>query len=129
MPEVKSDNNKFKAIIIDPKTDKYLAKLYLDGETFPSNEWINIQGNLQSFEILDENKGLWEAWVDQRDVILRTEHTQRIVKITTYPAEGENHGFLNFISEVKDYQSHQPNPGPQSSPKKKLTFLRSLFGV
>ncbi len=129
MPENTRETSKFNAIIIDPLSDRFLAKVCLEGETFPTNEWISDQGNLQSFEILDEKKGLWDVWVDQRDVFLRTEHSQRIVKIATYPTDGENQGFLNYISDVKDYQNLPSHPKSHSSPKKRLSFLRTLFGV
>ena len=129
MPETEIRTNKFNAVIVDPQTDKFLAKVCLDGETFPSSEWVSSQGNLQSFEILDENKGLWDVWVDQRDVVLRTEHTHRIVKITTYPADGENQGFLNYISDVKEYSHSQTQLADQPKSKGKLTFLRALFGA
>lgn len=126
MPENLTVSNKFNAIIVDPRTDKFLAKVCLDGRTFPSNEWISTQGNLQSFELLDEKKGFWDVWVNQREVILRTEHTQRVIKITTYPTEGENQGFLNYISDVREYKKSIQHED-QSKPKGKLTFLRALF--
>lgn len=129
MPENEISTNRFNAVIIDPQTDKFLAQVCLDGETFPTSEWVNACGNLQSFEILDEKKGFWDVWVHQRDVILRTEHGQRIVKITTYPAEGENQGLLNYISDVRKYHDQQTQPEPQPQPKRKLAFLQTLFGA
>lgn len=128
MPKNEDQNTKFRAVIIDPKTDKFLAKVCLEGDTFPSSEWVNVEGNLQSFEILDEKKGFWDVWLDQRDVILRTEHSQRVVKITTYPPEGENQGFLNYISDIKEYPNQQAQLDDQLKSKGKFTFLRALFG-
>ena len=129
MSENEMRNDKFNAIIIDPQTDKYLAKVCLNGETFPSSEWVNAPGNLQSFEILSEKKGLWEVWVDQRNVVLRTEHGQRVVKITTYPSEGENQGYLNYISDVKEFGLNSNRAEPKTQSKGKLAFLQTLFGA
>ncbi len=129
MPKNEIRANKFNAIIIDPKTNKLLAKVCLNGDPFPTNEWVSTSGNLQNFEILDEKKGLWEVWVHQSNVILRTEHGQRVVKITTYPTDGENHGLLNFISDVKEYQNIHTQSETQPQSKKKITFLRTIFGA
>jgi len=129
MPENEIRNDKFNAIIIDPQTDKYLAKVCLNGETFPSSEWVTTPGNLQSFEIVNEKKGFWDVWVDQRDVVLKTEHGQRVVKITTYPADGENQGYLNYISDIKEYNFSSNQVESKTQSKGKLAFLQSLFGA
>ena len=114
------------AIIVDPQTSKSLGGLRLVGEPVAPSEWIHANGDLQSFEILGDRADLWDVWVQQKEVLLRSETGQRLVKIMTYPADGENQGYLDFVGAFEYFPAKSKT---QISTLKGLAFIQSLLGT
>lgn len=114
------------AIIVDPQTKKTLGGLRLVGEPVQPSEWIQASGELQSFEILGDRSELWDVWVQQKEVFLRTETGQRLVKIMTYPADGETQGYLDFVGTFEHFPAKS---NTRISTLKGLAFIQSLLGT
>ncbi len=114
------------SLIVDPQTNKILGGLKLTGELLPTSEWISSSGELHSYEILGQRADLWEIWVQQKEVLLRNSSGQRLVKFTTYPADGEKQGYLDFISAFEQFPVKSET---RISALRSLAFLQSLLGI
>ena len=121
--------NKSIATLIDPETKETFGKVSLVGDPISASQWISTSGNVQSFVILGDREELWDVWVQQREVLLRSQSSQRLVKIVTYPAEGETQGYLDFISESQEIIKEQPKLKQSNRTPKGLAFLQSLLGT
>ena len=108
MSENDSHNGKYVAIILHPDSEKVLGRISLVGDPIPASEWIRTNGPLQGFAIIDGRDQLEQAWVNQDDVLLRTDYGQCSIKIVTYPTEGEDQGYLDFTSEIETFPNMPP---------------------
>ena len=114
------------ALIVDPQTDKSLGGVRLLGNPVSSDGWISASGDLQSFELVGERSDLWDVWIQQKEVFLRTEKGQRLVRIMTYPAEGENQGYLDLHGEFELFPVKSKS---RISAQRGLAFIQSLLGT
>ena len=114
------------AIIVDPQTNKIFGGLQLTGELMPDSEWLSSSGELHSFEILGDRSDLWDVWVHQKEVLLRNGTGQRLVKIMTYPAEGEKQGYLDYVGVFERFPAEQKS---RRSTLRGIAFLQSLLGA
>lgn len=114
------------AIIVDPQTNKIFGGLQLTGELMPDSEWLSASGELHSFEILGDRLDLWDVWIHQKEVLLRNGTGQRLVKIMTYPTEGEKQGYLDYVGVFERFPAESK---PQRSTLRGLAFLQSLLGA
>jgi hypothetical protein len=119
------NTNKIQATLLDPQTAKPLAQISLDGEPIRANELISASGSLQGFTILSGNGELHEVWFDQQPVLLRTGNIQQLVKIATYPTDGENQGHLEIIPGTKEFCREEEER--QSQPKHQIQRALALF--
>ena len=117
------------ANILNPKTNKQIGQIVLIGDQVPATEWINAQGPLQSFVVLEGREHLKTVWMSQAEVLLQVNGNQGLVKIVTYPSEGEDQGFLNFTSE---FSKAPDNPSARKSrllTQRGFSFIQSLFSM
>lgn len=121
--------NKSIATLIDPQTKETFGKISLVGDPISATQWISASGNMQSFVILGNREDLWNIWVEQKEVLLRSNDNQRLVKIVTYPAEGETQGYLDFIGEAQDIEKERPRSKQNNRTPRGLAFLQSLLGT
>ena len=97
------------SILIDPQTGRLLGEIYLVGDPVEADAMSSSNGLLQAYTIVSEEENLWRAWVAQQKVLLRTENSQRVVRIVTYPTKRNQHGYLDIISVVNGKEtSNQP---------------------
>jgi len=129
MVKTDSSENKSIAVLIDPQTDETFGMISLVGDPVSASEWIGTSNDLQSFAILGDREELWNIWVQQKEVLLRNNHSQRLVKIVTYPAEGEIEGYLDFIGEAEELVKEQPKSKFMNRPIKRFAFIQSLLGI
>ena len=129
MPESKLYLHKPTFAVIDPQTNKQLGQISLIGEPVPASEWMSVSGSLQGFVILDGMNNLRRVWINQDEVLLRTEYMQRYIKITTYPADGEKQGYLDFVGEFEKIQAAPSKSKVRISTQRGLAFLQSLLGT
>jgi hypothetical protein len=54
---------------------------------------------------------------------------QSYIKITTYPADGEKQGYLDFVGEFEKIQAVPSKSKARISPQRGLAFLQSLLGT
>ena len=113
-------------LVIDPLTEKCLGEIHLAGDSMPASDWIDASGELQSYSILGSRSELWQIWVNQKEVLLRTKLGQRPARIITYPAEGETEGYLDYIGVFEAYPSE---PEAKHTVQKGLAFIQSLLGT
>jgi hypothetical protein len=129
MLETETFANKSIATLIDPQTDESFGKISLVGDPISASQWISASGDLQSFVILGSREDLWDVWVQQKEVLLRSKYSQRLVKIVTYPAEGETQGYLDLISEAQELVREQPKLEQTKRTQRGLAFLQSLLST
>ena len=140
MVKTDSSENKSIAVLIDPQTNESFGKISLVGDPVSASQWIGTSDDLQSFAILGDREELWDVWVQQKEILLRynhlreriaalLSHSQRLVKIVTYPAEGETEGYLDFIGEAEELEKEQPKSKFINRPIKRFAFIQSLLGI
>lgn len=129
MPENKFNIQGHEAIIVNPETKELLGKVSLVGDPVQPAEWINANGPLQGFVIVDGRKQLKKPWNYQEEVLLRTKVWQGTIKIITYPAEGEDHGYLDFTSDLVKLPEWSPESKTSLLTQRGFTFLQSIFGA
>jgi len=129
MPEINTYLDKPTFAIIDPQTNKQLGQISLIGKPVLASELMSVSGSLQGFVILDGMKNLRRIWINQDEVILRTEYMQSYIRITTYPADGETHGYLDIVGEFEKIQATPSKSKTRISPQRGLAFLQSLLGT
>ena len=121
------------ATLLNRKTGKLLAKISLAGEPIQTDGLISDSGSLQGFTILTSPRPLWDAWFNQKIVLLRTHRSQQLVRIATYPTAGENQGHLDYIPGTKqryvgmDRSRRRVKPKPQT--RRWLVMLQALLSV
>jgi hypothetical protein len=114
------------ALIVDPQSDKSLGGVNLLGDPISSDGWISANGQMQSFELVSDRADLWDVWIHQKEVYLRTEKGQRLVRIMTYPAEGESQGFLDMHGDFEFFPAKSKS---RISAQRSLAFIQSLLGT
>ena len=129
MVKTDSSENKSIAVLIDPQTNESFGKISLVGDPVSASQWIGTSDDLQSFAIMGDREELWDVWVQQKEILLRYNHSQRLVKIVTYPAEGETEGYLDFIGEAEELEKEQPKSKFINRPIKRFAFIQSLLGI
>ena len=121
------------AALLDRKTGKLLAKISLAGEPIQTNGLMSDSGILQGFTILTSPRPLWDAWFNQKTVLLRTHNTQQLARIATYPTAGENQGHLDFIPGTKQryvgMDRSRRRVKPKSQARRWLVMLQALLSV
>ena len=106
MTETKSnDINTLSVFLIDPQSKKQIGEISLSGDPVPATEWIDSNGPLQGFVILDGMDNLRNAWVYQEEILLCTDLGQQLIKIVTFPSDGEDSGFLDYTGDFEKYQT------------------------
>lgn len=106
--------NKYQAVLLNPKSGELLAQISLDEEHTEVNQAISNSGSLQGFTILSGKTKLHETWFNQKNILLRIGNVHHLVKIVTFPIDGEKTAHLEIIQgNRKDYYpskgQHQPN--------------------
>jgi hypothetical protein len=127
MTENEANHDKSAAIIFDPDTEEVLGRITLVADSMPATEWISTKGPLQGFAIKDGRDHLQQVWVNQDEVLLRTDYGQCFVRIITYPTEGEDQGYLDFTSELQALPSVPSERKTRILTQRGYAFLQSLF--
>lgn len=129
MTENESYPQKSIAIVTNQETDKLIGRISLVGNPVPATKWINANGPLQGFVIIDGREFLKDAWSHQTEILLSTYIGQRTIKIVTYPTEGEDQGYLDFTSDLEVFPTNQSEGKTRISTKRGFAFLQSLFSI
>ena len=129
MSENESNFHKTVTDVINPKTEKLIGRISLLGNPVPVSDLICANGLLQKFFIVEGWKSLREVWVSQEDVLLRTNGGQCYIKITIYPTEGENQGFLDFTSDFEISGKLPTDDKAKVLSQRGLAIIQSLFSV
>jgi hypothetical protein len=116
------------ADLIDPETGEILGQLSLVGEPFMGSPFAGVRGRLQNFVILTEKKEIWDAWFNQRELLMQTAHLQWLVQIVTHPTEGENQGILSYVRALGKVDHLTKAPQTSSENRKLLNILQILLG-
>ena len=118
------------ATLLNPQTGKLLAQISLDEQHILVNEVISSSGSLQGFTILSGKGQLHESWFDQKTMLLRTRNVLKLVKIATFPIDGEKHGHLEIIQgNIKDHFLEAGQHQPNHLIRRGLALLQTLTGT
>lgn len=112
--------NGIPATIVSLKTGKTLGQISLVGKPIPGDELLSTSGSLLRFQLLADRGKIWKAWLDQQNVLMLTEYGQHIVRIVTFPAEGDNQGHLDCIRKMDEGSGESVHPKPKSRSLKKF---------
>lgn len=125
--------NSAPATLLDPDSGQPLAQITLDGEPIEAIELLSSNGSLQAFTIQTGHDVLEDAWFKQQAVLLRTGYSQQQIKIVTYPSDGEDQGYLEFIEGTREkYHENKHIESTQQARKKSnrgTAILQTLFGA
>jgi hypothetical protein len=119
---------KREATIIDPQTGKSLAEIVLIGDLIKANRLISQSGHLQGFKILSGRGELQEAWFDNQKLLVRSGDIQQLVKVATFPTEGENPGYFDLIPGTKEFLKQEAKSGLNTRAKRRLAIIQTLLG-
>lgn len=124
------NKNPHLATLLNPQTGKLLAQISLDEQHIQVNEVISSSGSLQGFTILSGKGKLHETWFDQKTMLLRTRNMYRLVKIATFPIDGEKHGHLEIIQgNIKDHLPSGRQHQPSHPIRRGFALLQTLIGT
>jgi hypothetical protein len=118
------------ATLLDPQSGKLLAKITFSGAPIQVDALMSNSGSLQGFTILSNPGSLWEAWFNQKAVLLRNGKTQQLIKIVTYPTSGDNEGYLDYIPGTMRYfveERTQSRSKPKLQSRRWLALLQALL--
>ncbi len=123
------DMNKTKATLLNPQSGTLLANISLVGEPIQVDGVFNCHSSLQRYVILSETNSLQASWFNQKVVLLRSGDRQQLVKIATYPSEGESQGHLNLLQGK--FELYYENRQHQSKHQKRrwFTLFQTLLGA
>jgi hypothetical protein len=123
------DLNEIKATIIDSLSGKSLAEISLLEMPIRADELLSSSGSLRRFTILSGTNHLWEAWYNQRTVLLRTGNVQQMANIVTYPTDGETQGHLDLIKGTRERYIEEEKSRPGIQIRRGLAMLQTLIGT
>ena len=116
------------AKIFDPKTGEQLANVALIGKLIRADELISESGSLQGFKILSGSEDLQDAWFNQKSVLMRRGNIQQLVKIATYPTEGEDQGYLDFVPGTREFCEVEEKSNIKTRARRGLAVIQALLG-
>jgi hypothetical protein len=119
---------KREATILNPQTGKSLAEIVLIGDLIKADRLISESGRLQGFKILSGQGELQEAWFDNEKLLVRSGDIQQLVKIATFPTEGENPGYFDLIPGTKEFLEKEAKLGLSPRAKRRLAIIQTLLG-
>lgn len=128
MPESQMNPKPFDGLIVDPQSQAVLGRIRLVGGPVQASQWVSNSGSLQGFVIVGDRDDLWDVWAAQRPVLLRGKSTQRLIRIMTYPADGEQHGFFDYVGEAHAIPVDTKKSKGMDATRRGLAYLQSLFG-
>ena len=69
-----------------------------------------------------------EAWFENEKLLVRSGDIQQLVKIATFPTEGENLGYFDLIPGTKEFLEETENSSFKPHTKRGLAFIQTLLG-
>ena len=126
MTKAKSNIQESIACIFNPETEKLLGRILIIGNPVPSSEWISANGSLQSFVIVDGRERLKRVWAYQEEVLLRKNYEQCSIKITIFPTDDQNQGYIDYTSDFEISSKVQSEGKTKLLPQLRFAFLQWL---
>jgi hypothetical protein len=82
--------------VLDPKTDRQIARVHLNGYSIESGGPLGRSGAMRSFTLLVGS--LRSAWSNQQQLFLKIAEDKRIpIRIAALPVEEGEVGFVEFL--------------------------------
>ena len=82
--------------VLDPKTEKQVARVHLNGYSIESGGPLGRSGALRSFTLLTGS--LRRAWSSQQQLMLKVAEDREIpIRIAALPVEEGEVGFVEFL--------------------------------